>query len=103
MISTTVKEIIDARYSLSVLSDIQFPIKQSYQISKVVKEIERELDILVKIKNNIRQNQNLEEELAEMLLIPINLYVDKIDLSKIENVQLTARDITFLLPFCIFE
>lgn len=115
-ISVTLKEIIDCRDSLISLSQQRLNIKTGYNISKIIRFINKELEILTKIRQDIVDrlapqgtnvtpeiNQAILTELNEALAVEVEIPVNKIDLSNISNIELSAKDIMLLDPFCIFE
>jgi len=42
-------------------------------------------------------------ELTEALDVIVDIPVNKVDLSSVPNLEMTARDVMLLEPFCIFE
>lgn len=114
--NVTLKEIVDAREALMNLSQQKLNIKTGYNLSKVIRLANKELEILTKVRQEVIErlapqgtevtpevNQSIMTELTEALEVTIDIPVNKIDLSSIPNLEMTARDIMLLDPFCIFE
>jgi hypothetical protein len=111
----TLKQIVDAREALLNLSKQKLPLKQSYNLSKVIRKANVELDSLNTVRQGLIQkhipegtemtpelNQLIVDELNVALAFVVDIAVNPIDLSNI-NLDMTARDIILLDPFCIFE
>lgn len=115
-IQVTLKNIVDAREALMTLSQQKLNIKTGYNLSKVIRLANKELELLTKVRQEVIErlapqgtevtpeiNQSIMAELTEALEVTIDIPVHKIDLSSIPNLEMTARDIMLLDPFCIFE
>lgn len=114
--NVTLKEIVDAREALMNLSQQKLNIKTGYNLSKVIRFANKELECLTKVRQEVidrlapqgtevtpEVNQSIMTELTEVLDETVEIPVNKIDLSSIPNLEMTARDIILLDPFCIFE
>ena len=112
----TFKEIVDARESLMNLSQQWLPIKVGYNISKVIRKANTELEFLTKTRQDIisrlapqgteitpEVNQAIMDELNQVLNVEVEMQVNKIDLSRVPGLELSARDVMALEPFCDFE
>ena len=112
----TLKEIVDAREALITLSNQRLPIKQGYNVSKLIRKANAELEVLTNVRQDVINrlapqgtemnpeiNQQIVDELNVALEVSVEIPVNKIDLSSINNLEMTARDIMVLDPFCIFE
>jgi hypothetical protein len=111
----TVKEIIIAKDALSALANHKLPIKTSYSISKLIRIINKELESFNSIRQTIIRNyvpegEQITPELNEHIMKDMNaelekivsISLNKIDLSSL-NIEINARDIIALEPFCIFD
>lgn len=116
MIQITLKEIIDARDALMSLSQQRLNIKTGYNISKIIRCANKELETLTKVRQEVIErlapqgtemtpeiNQTIMTELNEALTTEVEIPVNKVDLSSISGLEMSARDIIALDPFCIFE
>lgn len=114
--NVTLKEIVDAREALMTLSQQRLPIKVGYNVSKVIRKANTELEILTKLRQEVIErlapsgtevnpeiNQKIMAELSEALDVTVDISVNKIDLSSVNNLEMTPRDVMLLEPFCIFE
>lgn len=112
----TLKEIVDAREALMTLSQQRLNIKTGYSISKIIRKANAELETLTKVRQDVIDrlappgtevnpdiNQAIMAELTEALDVVVEIPVNKVDLSSAANLEMTARDIMLLEPFCIFE
>jgi hypothetical protein len=112
----TLKQIVDAREALINLSQQKLPIKIGYNVSKIIRTANKELEILTKVRQEVidrfapsgteispEVNQNIISELSEALEMTVDIPVYQVDLSSVPNLEMTARDIILLEPFCIFE
>jgi ABC-type dipeptide/oligopeptide/nickel transport system ATPase component len=112
----TLKEIVDARDALMNLSQQRLNIKTGYNISKIIRFANKELETLTKVRQDVIErlapqgtevtpetNQAIMSELTEALEVTIEIPVQKVDLSSVPNLEMSARDIMLLEPFCIFE
>lgn len=112
----TLKEVVDAREALMSLSQQKLNIKTGYSISKIIRMANKELETLSKVRQEVIDrlapqgtevtpeiNQSIMAELTEALEVTIDIPVNKVDLSSIPNLEMTARDIVLLDPFCVFE
>ena len=115
-ITVTLKHIVDSRDALMTLSQQKLPIKISYNVSKVIRKANTELEILTKVRQDIIDrlappgtevnpdiNQAIMTELTEALDVEIEIPVNKVDLSSLTQLEMTARDVMLLEPFCIFD
>jgi len=115
-ITVTLKHIVDSRDALMTLSQQKLPIKISYNVSKVIRKANAELETLTKVRQEVIDrlappgtevnpeiNQAIMAELTEALDVIVDIPVNKVDLSSIANLEMTARDVMLLEPFCIFE
>ncbi len=120
MINATIRQIFDARESLLKLLDIKLPIRVSYQLMKLTKKLNTEIDTFhtlrekfikkYEIPDNIRNFNELPETIATPLLAEMDTLLDEtlsiecypVDFSNV-NVELSAKEIATLEPFCIFE
>ncbi len=111
----TLKEIVEARDALISLSQQKLDIKTSYSISKIIRKLNPELETLTSLRQEVinrlapqgteitpEVNQAIIEELNTLLEAAVEIPVNKIDLSS-KNIELSAREIMALEPFCIFE
>jgi hypothetical protein len=116
MIQVTLKEVVDVRDALMNLSQQRLNIKTGYNISKIIRFANKELETLTKVRQEVidrlapqgtemtpETNQAIVFELNEALEVVIDIPVDKVDLSLFANLEMTTRDIMLLEPFCIFE
>lgn len=116
MIQIKIKEIVDARDALMSLSQQRLNIKTGYNISKIIKFANKELETFTKVRQEVIErlvpegtevtpeiNQIIINELNEALGLTVDIPVNKIDLSSCTNLEMTAKDIILLDPFCIFE
>lgn len=114
--NVTLKEIVDAREALMNLSQQKLPIKIGYNVSKIIRKANTELEILTKVRQEVIErhappgtevnpeiNQTIMAELSEALEVTVDIPVHKVDLSSIANLEMTPRDVMLLEPFCIFE
>lgn len=112
----TLRQIVDAREALMNLSQQRLPIKQGYNVSKIIRKANTELEILTKVRQDTIDrhaptgtemtpeiNQAIVSELSDALDVEVEIPVHKVDLSPVANLEMTARDIMLLEPFCIFE
>lgn len=112
----TLKEIVDAREALMTLSQQRLNIKTGYNISKIIRKANAELETLTKVRQDVIDrlappgtevnpeiNQAIMAELTEALDVIVDIPVNKVDLSSVPNLEMTARDVMLLEPFCIFE
>ena len=112
----TLKEIVDAREALMNLSQQKLPIKIGYNVSKIIRKANAELEILTKVRQEVIErlappgtevnpeiNQNIMAELSEALEVTVDIPVHKVDLSSINNLEMTPRDVMLLEPFCLFD
>lgn len=115
-ISVTMKQIVDARDSLLTISQQRLPIKPAYAISKIIRKANVELETLTQVRQGVitryapqgteitpEINQAIMAELNEALDIVVEIPVTKVDLSGIAGLEISARDILVLEPFCDFE
>lgn len=115
-ITVNLKSIVDARESLMSLSQQKLNIKTGYNISKIIRKANTELEFLTKMRQEVIErlapqgtemtpeiNQDIMAELTEMLETEVEIPVNKVDLSNVNGLEMTARDIMLLEPFCIFE
>ena len=115
-ITVTLKHIVDSRDALMTLSQQKLPIKISYNVSKVIRKANAELETLTKVRQEVIDrlappgtevnpeiNQAIMAELTEALDVVVEIPVNKVDLSSVPNLEMTARDVMLLEPFCIFE
>ncbi len=115
-IRVTLKEIVDCRDALMNLSQQKLPIKTGYNISKIIRKANTELEFLTKMRQEVIErlapqgtemtpeiNQAIMAELTEILETEVEIPVNKVDLSNVNGLEMTARDIMLLEPFCIFE
>lgn len=115
-ISVTLKQIVDARDSLLNISQQKLPIKPAYAISKIIRKANQELETLTQVRQEVISrnapqgteitpdvNQTIMTELNEALDIVVEIPVNKVDLSRIADIEISARDILVLEPFCDFE
>lgn len=115
-ITVTLKHIVDSRDALMTLSQQKLPIKISYNVSKVIRKANAELETLTKVRQDVIDrlappgtevnpeiNQAIMAELTEALDVIVDIPVNKVDLSSVPNLEMTARDVMLLEPFCIFE
>ena len=109
------KEIIDARDALMTLSQQKLDIKTAYNVSKLLRKINPELEELTKVRQDVINrlappgteitpdvNQSIIQELNVVLEEVVDIPVNKIDLSG-KNLELTPREVMTLDPFCLFE
>lgn len=114
-IQITLKEVVDAREALVMLSQQKLNIKMSYNISKMLRKINIELETLSKVRQEVITrlapegttvtpdiNQAIMAELDILLSEVVDIPVNKIDLSS-TNIEISPRDVMALEPFCIFE
>ena len=112
----TLKQIVDAREALMNLSQQRLPIKIGYNVSKIIRKANGELETLTTVRQSIIEkhapsgtevtpeiNQSIIGELNDALDIEVELPVHKVDLSNVASLELTPRDILVLEPFCVFE
>lgn len=115
-ISVTLKQIVDAREGLLNLSQQKLPIKPAYSISKIIRKANAELEVLTQTRQDVisrhapqgteitpEVNQAIMTELTEILDHEVEIPVDKVDLSRISGIEISARDILILEPFCDFD
>jgi len=115
-ISVTMKQIVDARDSLLTISQQRLPIKPAYAISKIIRKANAELETLTQVRQDVitryapqgteitpEINQAIMAELNDALDIVVEIPVNKVDLSGITGLEISARDIIVLEPFCDFE
>lgn len=115
-ITVTLKEIVDCREALMNLSQQKLNIKTGYNISKIIRKANTELETLSKVRQEVIErlapqgtemtpeiNQAIMAELTEMLETEVEIPVNKVDLSNVNGLEMSARDIMLLDPFCIFE
>ncbi len=115
-ITVTLKEIVDCREALMSLSQQKLNIKTGYNISKIIRKANTELELLTKIRQEVIErlapqgteinpeiNQAIMAELTEILDTEVEIPVNKVDLSNVNGLEMTARDIMLLEPFCIFD
>lgn len=115
-ISVTMKQIVDARDSLLTISQQRLPIKPAYAISKIIRKANAELETLTQVRQDVitryapqgteitpEINQAIMAELNDALDIVVEIPVNKVDLSGIAGLEISARDIIVLEPFCDFE
>ncbi len=115
-ISVTLKQIVDARDALMNLSQQRLPIKPAYNISKIIRKANAELEILTQTRQEVisrlapqgtevtpEVNQAIMDELNSALDIVAEIPVSKVDLSRVSGIEISARDILILEPFCDFE
>lgn len=115
-ISVTMKQIVDARDSLLAISQQRLPIKPAYAISKIIRKANAELETLTQVRQDVitryapqgteitpEINQAIMAELNDALDIVVDIPVNKVDLSGITGLEISARDIIVLEPFCDFE
>lgn len=115
-ISVTMKQIVDARDSLLAISQQRLPIKPAYAISKIIRKANVELETLTQVRQDVitryapqgteitpEINQAIMAELNDALDIVVDIPVNKVDLSGITGLEISARDIIVLEPFCDFE
>lgn len=109
------RELIDAREALISLNSVKLPIKVAYSISKIIRKANAELETLTKVRQEVinkhiqegtemtpEVNQLITDELNETLESEIEWPLNKVDLSKL-TIELAAKDVYSLEPFCIFE
>ena len=114
-IQVSLKEVVDAREALIYLSQQKLNIKLSYNISKILRKINTELEGVSKVRQEIvtrltpknspmtpEVNQAILSELEVLLSAVIEIPFNKIDLSS-THIEITPRDAMALDPFCIFE
>lgn len=112
--NVTIREIISAREALTNLGQQKLPIKIGYSVSKIVRFANKELAAFATVRSDILKEHNSSDEQTEItddinskineaLDAIVEIPVFKIDLSSLNQVELTARDIMALEPFCIFE
>lgn len=112
----TLKEIVDARDALMTLSQQRLNIKTGYNISKIIRFANKELETLTKVRQEVIErlappgtevtpetNQAIMAELNEALEVVVEIPVHKVDLSSVPSLEMSARDIMLLEPFCLFE
>jgi len=110
------KQIVDARDSLLTISQQRLPIKPAYAISKIIRKANAELETLTQVRQDVitryapqgteitpEINQAIMAELNDALDIVVEIPVNKVDLSGITGLEISARDIIVLEPFCDFE
>ena len=115
-ISVTLKDIVEAREALITLSQQKMNIKTSYNIGKMLRKINIELDELNKkrqsiISENLKEGDTMTPEINQAIMSKLNIEltkeveipVHKVDLSNMNNIELTPRDVMALDPFCIFN
>ena len=109
--------LFEARGSLAKLLDAELPIKEAYNISKILKSAQVELDFfenerkkLIK-KHGDKPDENgdikvkeeniskFTEEFQKVLDMNVNISGDKVDLNLVnEKIKLTPKDIILLEP-----
>jgi len=112
----TLKQIVDAREALMTLSTQKLPIKQSYNVSKIIRKANVELETLTTARQGIIErylpegtemtpeiNTAIMTELNEALDIQVDLPVNLVDLSSVAGLEMSAKDVLVLEPFCLFE
>lgn len=119
----TLKEIVDARDALMTLSSQKLPIKASYNVSKIIRKANEELELLSKERDEIISRhtglakgtafnmnelspevvQVINNDLRDAMEISVELPINKVDLSNLNTLEITARDVSVLDPFCIFD
>ena len=112
----TLKQVVDAREALMTLSQQRLNIKTGYNVSKIIRLANKELEALTKVRQDVIDrlsppgtemtpeiNQSIVSELSEALEEKVDFPVNKVDLSSAPNLEMTARDIILLEPFCIFD
>jgi hypothetical protein len=115
-ITVTLKQIVDARDSLMSISQQKLPIKPAYNISKIIRKANQELETLTQVRQDVISrhapqgteitpeiNQAIMTELNEALDIAVEIPVNKVDLSRVAEIEISARDVLLLEPFCEFE
>lgn len=115
-INVSMKNVVDAREALMTLSQQRLPIKSAYSVSKIIRLANTELEFLTKTRQDIisrlapqgteitpEVNQAIMDELNQVLNVEVEMQVNKIDLSRVPGLELSARDVMALEPFCDFE
>ena len=116
VISVTLREIVEARDALMTLSQQKMNIKMSYNIGKMLRKINIELDELNKkrqaiISENLKEGDTMTPEINQVIMSKLNIELEKeveiavhkVDLSNMNNIELSPRDVMALDPFCIFD
>jgi hypothetical protein len=115
-ILVTLKQIVDCREALMSLSQQKLPVKPAYDISKIIRKANEHLEHLTKIRLDVISkhapqgttitpeiNQDITAELTELLDATVEIPVNRVDLSRISGLEISARDIIILEPFVNFE
>lgn len=115
-ILVTLKQIVDCREALMSLSQQKLPVKSAYDISKIIRKANEHLEHLTKIRLDVigkhapqgttitpEINQDITAELTELLDATVEIPVNRVDLSRISGLEISARDIIILEPFVNFE
>lgn len=98
----------DLTEALQTLGRQKLAMRTSYNIKKIVKRVNEELDNYNSLLNDARQrNSDAEGKVNEAAFLKdyqelVNLEVDigiKIDIAEIMETQLSAKDLSFLEPF----
>ena len=118
MYKVTAKDIMDSVEVLKKLMEKDLKAKTSYKISRLVREVEKELNeinktyqgIVIKYGEPSEENSdqyvvkenNIEEynkEINEFLMSEVELNVNKIPIEELENENFTPTEIIKLEPF----
>lgn len=113
--NVTLRQIVDARDALMSLSTQKLPIKTAYNVSKIIRKANADLEVLTQVRQDVISrympegtemtpeiNQSIMTELNDALNVEVEIPVNKVDLSNV-NIEITVRDVSLLEPFCIFE
>lgn len=114
--NVTLREIVEARDALMTLSQQKMNIKMSYNVGKMLRKINIELDELNKkrqaiISENLKEGDTMTPEINQAIMSKLNIELEKeveiavhkVDLSNMNNIELSPRDVMALDPFCIFD
>lgn len=111
MITVTMKQIFESKEALGNLGSIRLPLKQSYQVAKMIMLINEEMNIISKVRDSILQHHQdkteeerielLNQEIKTILEDKLTLNCEKVNLSECV-IELTPIEVIQLDSFCIF-
>lgn len=111
------KDLVNAKDGLIKIFNAELPIKISYKLSKLVKDLNEELNFFEEKRKKLIEKfgekkgdkievkqENLElftNEMNELLKLKVEFKFEKIQLNEIENVKLSSLEVYNLQKFII--
>ena len=108
MIKLKLKDIVQAKGSLLMLSQQRLALRPAYNVSKIIKLSNKELESFNEERKRILEGRSdddkgdVQAEILEALELDVELPVSKLTMDELAKTEMTAQDVTALEPFIDF-